>query len=376
MQSVSPFPLEQLPQLSARQAALLDLVSLWLADREEWTGASLEEILGQPLLIAAGELRLGRTDPRHGNVSELILLEHVTRGVRALVEVDSPIALQLVWASLTGELDPSRATPRALDRVEQGVLLYLASQVLWSTFGADAPFRVAGLGDEDDLQRCKADGITMYLALRVGPSRGHGWLHLPAELQGAIAASCLTPDAKTMCRRLGTIPTAIHAVFGWTTFTAGQLRRLELGDVLLLDELWGRPTTEGTMSGRVRLRLPLGRPRWTARLDNDGTLEVEGRQEPEAVMTDQADDQLPTDAEAVLDEIPVELSFELGRIPITAHEAIDLRAGQTLRLGRHPGDLVDLRIGPKLVGRGELVLIEGEMGVMLRELHGHQDDET
>lgn len=87
-------------------------------------------------------------------------------------------------------------------------------------------------------------------------------------------------------------------------------------------------------------------------------------------MTDPSDDSIPSNPGELLREIPAELSVEVGRIPLTAREAVELRAGQTLRLDRRPGDPVELRIGPKLVARGELVEVDGELGVLLREIYG------
>lgn len=84
---------------------------------------------------------------------------------------------------------------------------------------------------------------------------------------------------------------------------------------------------------------------------------------------DPADDTLPSNPGELLSEIPIEISVELGRITLTAREAVALRPGQTLRLDRRPGDPVELRVGPKLVARGELVEVDGDLGVLLREIY-------
>lgn len=83
---------------------------------------------------------------------------------------------------------------------------------------------------------------------------------------------------------------------------------------------------------------------------------------------ERADDQLPESPGELLEEIPADLSIELGRLSMSAFEAVRLRPGQTLKLNRRPGDPVEIRIGPKLVGRGELVQIDSELGVVIREV--------
>ena len=84
-------------------------------------------------------------------------------------------------------------------------------------------------------------------------------------------------------------------------------------------------------------------------------------------MAETAQGERPAEAEPLAD-IPLELTVEIGRIATTVEEALTLCPGKTLRLGRHPGDLVDLRVGPRLVARAELVQIDNELGIILREL--------
>lgn len=59
---------------------------------------------------------------------------------------------------------------------------------------------------------------------------------------------------------------------------------------------------------------------------------------------------------------------ELGRIKTSAGDIIGLRPGQILELRRAPNDPVDITVNGKLVGKGELVEVEGELGVRLVSL--------
>lgn len=74
------------------------------------------------------------------------------------------------------------------------------------------------------------------------------------------------------------------------------------------------------------------------------------------------------EAEPLLGDIPIAVVVELGRVQLTADEVIRLRSGQLIELGRSPTDPVDLVVNGKLLAKGELVEIEGALGVKLLNL--------
>jgi flagellar motor switch protein FliM len=53
---------------------------------------------------------------------------------------------------------------------------------------------------------------------------------------------------------------------------------------------------------------------------------------------------------------------------MTTAQVIRLRAGQILRLGRGPNDTVDLVVNNRVFARGELIEVDGELGVRLVQL--------
>ncbi|MFZ5895807.1 MAG: FliM/FliN family flagellar motor switch protein [Myxococcota bacterium] len=75
----------------------------------------------------------------------------------------------------------------------------------------------------------------------------------------------------------------------------------------------------------------------------------------------------PTLAQAVLDA-PVVVRVELGSVSMAAREWAALRAGDVIHTGRRIAEPVLLRAGGRVVARGELVNIEGELGVRVLEL--------
>lgn len=362
MQPIQPFAWDQLPSVSAATAAVLERASAWLDAGRHRPLTALSPVLGAPLALevaSVGPRSPSRVDTLTG---ERVRLEPAGGGPPAILEIDAPLALELVWACLFGRRVEAAAASRPLGTVERGALLYIIARVL-TDLSTPPPLRVAGVAEP--AEQVDAKGATVHLVLRAGELGGHAWLHLPSAV-----GRCPSPPTQ---RATGgrDLPTALHLEVGRSRLTAAQWRAVELDDVVLLDNVWLEPAEPAaTITGEVRLRLPAGPPRWCGRLGSDGVVIIEAALAPRRTrMTEQADHQRPADPEELLEEIPAELSVELGRIPMTARQAVELRPGQPLKLGRQPGELVDLRIGPKLVARGELVQVEGELGVLLREVY-------
>ena len=80
----------------------------------------------------------------------------------------------------------------------------------------------------------------------------------------------------------------------------------------------------------------------------------------------------PADAaattEALLRALPVEVVCEIGRVTLDGRELIDLAPGAVLPMGRPLAGPVDLTIGGRVVARGELVDVEGEIGVRVTRI--------
>ena len=81
------------------------------------------------------------------------------------------------------------------------------------------------------------------------------------------------------------------------------------------------------------------------------------------------DDAAPiVESEALLNDVPVNVVVELGRVQLTADEVIRLSTGHIVELGRSPAEPVDLVVNGRLLAKGELVEIEGALGVKILSL--------
>lgn len=80
--------------------------------------------------------------------------------------------------------------------------------------------------------------------------------------------------------------------------------------------------------------------------------------------------------ETALAEAPLELRIELGRLVLSAEQLLALQAGDVIEPaldGRSDGG-VELWIGQRCVGYGELVELEGQLGVRVVRMAGASDD--
>mgnify|MGYP000108942562 CR=1 FL=1 len=71
--------------------------------------------------------------------------------------------------------------------------------------------------------------------------------------------------------------------------------------------------------------------------------------------------------ESVLD-VPVKVSAVLGKKRITVAELMDLGPGAIIELDRRVGEPIDLYINDTLIARGELVMVDGVLGVTMTEI--------
>jgi type III secretion protein Q len=142
------------------------------------------------------------------------------------------------------------------------------------------------------------------------------------------------------------------AVAGRTRLSMAELDRARAGDLLVLEEA---PVARG------RLDLMAGDMlAFACRLE--GTSLVYAGE-----VTSRVAGESGAIAER-LDEAPVELVFELGRLSVPLGELRSLAAGHVFDLGRDLRHPVDILLGGRKVGEGELVQVGERVGVRLRSL--------
>ncbi|MDZ8117295.1 flagellar motor switch protein FliN [Pontiella agarivorans] len=72
-------------------------------------------------------------------------------------------------------------------------------------------------------------------------------------------------------------------------------------------------------------------------------------------------------------DIPVDVHVEVGRTSLPVREFLRLGVGSVLQLDRLVGESADLIINGKLVGRGDVVVVDETFGIRISELAGEKE---
>lgn len=83
----------------------------------------------------------------------------------------------------------------------------------------------------------------------------------------------------------------------------------------------------------------------------------------EAMGDDVTEVGLELEAGEFSEDIPVRLVAVLGKKNVVLKDLLKFKVGQTIDLERSPNEFVDLEANGKLVAKGELVEIDGKLGV-------------
>ncbi len=73
---------------------------------------------------------------------------------------------------------------------------------------------------------------------------------------------------------------------------------------------------------------------------------------------------------AAVHDIPVQLTVVLGRTRMRISELLQLGRGAVIELDRKAAEPVEILVNSRLVARGEVVLVEGRIGVTVTEIVG------
>ena len=238
--------------------------------------------------------------------------------------------------------------------------------------------------------------VVVQLKSTLGAQDGFIRLFIPATVVGMTNPPGEGPERRARRRyeigrnlaRLRSVKTWLRAEIGRAEVNAADVERLGSGDVVLLDELTARP--DQGQGGTARVRVGAGKAGWfeseivvegggfRAKVGNV-VLGDEARhgQEPSSVGNENEpaaeapqEEGAAADGADLINDIPLQIVVELARIPVTAEQVVALKVGQVIDLNRVPGEPVELSVNGKVVARGELVEVEGHLGVRILSLLG------
>jgi flagellar motor switch protein FliN len=106
--------------------------------------------------------------------------------------------------------------------------------------------------------------------------------------------------------------------------------------------------------------------------DDDVKTQSEGVTFEEMLAAERQDDaasgeRTASELEAVFD-VPVRLSVVLGRTKMPVSKLLKMDVGTVVELDRQVGEAIDIYVNDRLVARGEIVLVEGRLGVTMTEI--------
>jgi type III secretion system YscQ/HrcQ family protein len=296
------------------------------------------------------------------------------RRTRLGLGVEVPVAHAVV-DRLLGFDRPFAEARLQLTPVEWGVWTYLLVRCLQEIDApldlsidrvSPDPFDVDGLGGI----------VTVRWAVRVGDVAGAVRVWMPESLAdawidaeaGDRRASAFAPSAK-----MREFSADWRVVAGRVQMPDG-LRRLRVGGVLPLVDppLTGTPTDPvgpiemvcdlGGREGRRRIAVEPEPGSSSRRFRVAGPLVNQPGTRPSPNLgSDLA--MSPHDPDASPLDAPVTLTVELGRINLPMSRLADLKPGDVLEAGRHSREPVEITSNGRLVARGDLILIDAELGV-------------
>lgn len=359
-----------------------------------------------------------------------ISLSVAPTGARIAAELDLSFASDIIDRLVGGAGSASPLTLRPLSITERAILEFLwlcliremnleSGESLWSlnSIGAERPpwlaasttERGASVDETQTLETMATNGRGLLTALRVraGAIAGIVRFHLTQDALLALDAArnplLIDESANEAGARLATLERltpdiALHVGIGTTEVAASDLQGLEAGDVVVI----ARPTVKrqqqgGRLLGRVEVRagdamsaalvgtigtsarISKGAANLAPPMAEEHTIElmietIKSGERPPATerlkMQEEArEEEQPTDEGGIaLEELMLTVHVELAARRISLAELTRLRVGQLLELGCQATDPVELVSEGRTLARGELIDIEGRLGVRVTQL--------
>ncbi len=358
-----PFPFDALPRCARGDVALLRSFARRLDLPSARSADGWATLLGAPLRARAG---LAVTTPfetalsAHSGLSLCAVFAHPRVGV-AVLAMPRPFARVMALRAL--EVRDDLAPHAALDTLslaEEGALFALVSHVATRAFAPHAPPVLRAITDDAvDAMGAIGDAPTLIawpFDVTVGGDSARVTL-IASVAPLARALEALAPrDSQPL-----DVPVATALVAARARWTASELSSLTVFEVLSLDDL--RHTREG-LSGEVTVRVA-NHLESRARLDAGAVTLTDAIHPVTEPMTDTND---RSEAGARIASLPIELTVEIARGESTVADVSAWRPGEVVPFATPIGAEVLVRANGRVVARGELVDVDGVVGVRITAL--------
>lgn len=358
---MGPFPFDTLPHLTRRDARILRGLArrLDLRTPRPLTADPWASRLGGALRVRAGvpvTLPRAKALALYEGTALCAVFAHPSADT-LLLALPRPLARTLAARAL-GDTDPRAAhAPRdTLSPVEEGALFALLSHAVTEAFAPSAPPVLRAVTDDFE---SALDALTSNETLLAWPLA----LTLGDEASSVTALADVTrANTFVEARSDGTprrvdLPLEHTLVAARALWTPADVASLAPREVLSLDGL--RASRSG-LSGEVTVRVAKHLD-CAARLDDGAVTLTETPHERTLPMNDSPHD-------AAVATIPVELTVEIARGASTVGEVSAWRPGEVVTFETPIGAAVTVRANGRVVAEGELVEVDGAVGVRVTAL--------
>jgi flagellar motor switch/type III secretory pathway protein FliN len=326
----------------------------------------LSEFLGDHVSVRVSDVRVV-VDEVPALRGAVVSLRTADDAVRVELDVERELARVLV-GRIIGK--PARlGDPRAAVAPEvEGALVALVCSVARRAHGSSEALLPIGSGALRFAPGERRLGVEVTILIGPEAYAARATIHVRRPFESREA----NPSADLAS--LGALPISLPVVVATSLADAPEVLTLSAGDVWLPGSGWsvhhGPSARGGALLGSVILTAPGADRGIRATIGEAGEIVVVGvetlQHDAEAISMGANQDDRPATPEAIL-EAPVVVRVELGSVTMTAREWSLLGAGDVIAVGRRVSEPVILRIAGMEVARGELVDIEGELGVRIRE---------
>lgn len=322
----SPFPFGRLRHISHRDAAFESALARWCRARGgSLARGELARLMGMPVHAQIVGTRGHRGAEPSTTALTMVDPDAAVAEVRvhgqAIQAIGPSLAVRQLAQRVLGGPD-ELAAPRPLTRVEHA---------LWSLAVAAA---LADLGIDAEVWPAVAapsgDRIVVELRVELGGKPATVIALCPSGL--ALASPPRAP--------LPRWPLDLAVVVARSTIPRGYVRVLRVNDIVTVERA---------------LELVLGESR------------IGLSAAPRAMEATVTTGYVPRDM-ALPDDAHLEMTVELGKVRLSLQQLADLAPGQIIPLGRPLAGPYEVRAGGRLMGHGELVDVEGELGVRIVSL--------
>ena len=277
---------------------------------------------------------------------------------RGVLELSPPMGHAIINRALGGEASSSAGL---LNDVELGVLTHSVSLALANS---KSRYSLSGIVQSPFAMSTALESDTVW----VWPYR------VAVDTQQFVArmwfrSESLVPVQRQPQMRWSKVPIRVSLVAAEGRLAATECALLAVGDIVVLD------VTYADLSASEGLLRVTGSKRFgmTYRRVDEGLLLVEDKSSIHSVVSEGAvmpseEEHQPELISQRVSDAPIELSIEMASFTVPLEDLNDLHAGQVIATGRLVGEHVVLRTSTHTIATGELVDIEGELGIRLLTL--------